>query len=249
MSGHSKWANIKHRKARTDKKRAKLWSKLAHQIIVAARLGGGDPGMNAKLAMAVSDARKENMPTANIDRAIKRGSGEIKGADPEELTYEGYAPGGTALIVEALTDNRKRTAPEVKHAFEKYGGNLGTTGCVMHMFVRKGQIAIEKEKADEETLFDLVVEAGAEDLETDGPVFLVTTGATELDAVRKALDAGGIEFVSAELEYVPNVTMDVDEETGRKIQKLVDALDELNDVQNIYTNHEPPQSLLEELAG
>src|SRR5690606_41341666 len=145
MAGHSKWANIKHRKAAVDKKRGKIWSRLAHAIIVAARLGGGDPVTNNRLADAIADARKENMPAVNIERAIKRGTGESGDADPEELVYEGYAPGGVAIIVEALTDNRKRTAPDVKFAFDKHGGNLGQTGSVMHSFDRKGVIILEKE--------------------------------------------------------------------------------------------------------
>ena len=241
MAGHSKWANIKHRKARQDKKRAKIWSKLAHHIIVAAR-GGGDPDKNNRLALAILDARKENMPAANIDRAIKRGTGEIAGSDPEELVYEGYGPGGTAIVVEALTDNRNRTAPAIKHAFEKAGGNMGSSGCVMHSFERKGLVVIERASIEEERLFELVVEAGAEDLETQDGLYAVTTPATELESVRKALDAHEIAFESAELGYVPLSTVEVDETVAQKIQKLVDALDELEDVQNVYTNHEAAAS-------
>ncbi|MCA8913233.1 MAG: YebC/PmpR family DNA-binding transcriptional regulator [Planctomycetes bacterium] len=248
MAGHSKWANIKHRKAAVDKKRGKIWSKKAHAIIVAARLGGGDPNANNRLADAVADARSVNMPANNIDRAIKRGTGELAGADPEELFYEGYASGGVAVIVEALTDNRKRTAPEVKHIFDKHGGNLGQTGSVMHSFDRKGIIALEKDSApSEEELFELVVEAGAEDLEGDDEGFTITTPATELENVKKALAAKEIPTISAELEFVPHTRMEVDEDTARKVQKLVDALEESNDVQNVYTNHEPPESVIAEM--
>ena len=249
MAGHSKWANIKHRKAAVDKKRGKIWSKKAHAIIVAARLGGGDPSANNRLADAIADAKSENMPANNIERAIKRGTGELEGADPEELIYEGYAPGGVAVIVEALTDNRKRTAPDVKFAFEKHGGNLGQTGSVMHSFDRKGIIVIEKENAPaEEELFELVAEAGAEDLQSDEEGFTITTGATELEPVKKALQGKEIRWLSAELEFIPHQRMEVDEDTARTVQKLINVLDDNNDVQNVYTNHEPPESLVAELS-
>lgn len=248
MAGHSKWANIKHRKAAVDKKRGKIWSKLAHGIIVAARLGGGDPETNNRLADAILEARKENMPAANIDRAIKRGTGELAGADPEELVYEGYAPGGVAIIVEALTDNRKRTAPDIKHAFEKNGGNLGQSGSVMHSFDRKGIVVIDKDGAPpEDQLLEIVAEAGAEDLQADDEGFTVTTPAVALEPVKKALQAKKIGWISAQLEYLPHLRNEVDEETARKVQKLVDALEDNNDVQNVYTNHEPPESMLAEL--
>jgi YebC/PmpR family DNA-binding regulatory protein len=250
MSGHSKWANIKHRKAAVDKKRGKIWSKLAHYIIVAARMGGGDPQMNNRLADAITDARRGNMPASNIDRAIKRGTGELGGADPEELVYEGYAPGGVALVVEALTDNRKRTAPDIKHAFDKHGGNLGSTGSVMHSFDRKGIIVIEKDNAPpEDELLDLVAGAGADDLQGDDEGFTVTTGLVEFEPVKKALKAKGIEWLSAQFEYIPHARNEVDLETARKVQKLIDALEDNNDVQNVYTNHEPPESMLAELSG
>jgi YebC/PmpR family DNA-binding regulatory protein len=250
MAGHSKWANIKHRKAAVDKKRGKIWSKLAHYIIVAARMGGGDPAMNNRLADAIADARKGNMPASNIDRAIKRGTGELGDADPEELVYEGYGPGGVALIVEALTDNRKRTAPDIKHAFDKHGGNLGTTGSVVRSFARKGIIVIDKEGAPgEDELLDLVAGAGAEDLQGDESGFTVTTGLIEFEPVKKALKAKKIEWISAQFEYLPLMRNEVDLETARKVQKLIDALEENNDVQNVYTNHEPPESFVNELSG
>ncbi|MCA8917383.1 MAG: YebC/PmpR family DNA-binding transcriptional regulator [Planctomycetes bacterium] len=248
MAGHSKWANIKHRKAAVDKKRGKIWSKKAHAIIVAARLGGGDPNANNRLADAITDAKSVNMPANNIERAIKRGTGELAGADPEELFYEGYGTGGVAMIVEALTDNRKRTAPDIKHIFDKHGGNLGSTGSVMHSFDRKGIVVVEKTNApSEEELFELVVEAGGEDLQSDEEGFTITTPATELEPVKKALKAKGIEWISAELEFIPQTIIEVDEETGRKIQKLIDSLEDNIDVQNVYTNHEPPESLIAEM--
>ena len=249
MAGHSKWANIKHRKAAVDKKRGKIWSKKAHAIIVAARLGGGDPNANNRLSDAIADARAANMPAGNIDRAIKRGTGELAGEDPEELFYEGYAPGGVAVIVEALTDNRKRTAPDIKHAFDKYGGNLGQSGSVMHSFDRKGIVIIEKEGAPtEDALLELVAEAGADDLQDSGDGYTITTPATELEPVKKALEAKGIAMISAQLEFIPHARNEVDEETARKVQKLLDVLEENNDVQNVYTNHEPPESMIAELS-
>jgi YebC/PmpR family DNA-binding regulatory protein len=243
MAGHSKWANIKHRKAAVDRKRGKVWSKLAHHIIVAARLGGGDPRANNRLLDAIEDARKENMPASNIERAIKRGTGELREADPEELVYEGYGPGGVAIVVETLTDNRKRTAPDVKHIFDKAGGNLGSTGSVMHSFDRKGVIVIERGDGTlgEEEMLMLVADAGAEDLDAGEDMFTITTPATELEAVKKALTAREIPWISAQLEYVPQARMEVDAETAEKVARLVEVLEDHNDVQNVYTNHEPPE--------
>jgi YebC/PmpR family DNA-binding regulatory protein len=247
MAGHSKWANIKHRKAAVDRKRGKIWSKLAHHIIVAARLGGGDPRANGRLADAISEARKENMPAANIDRAIKRGTGELAGADPEELIYEGYGPGGVALLVETLTDNRRRTAPDIKHIFEKNGGNLGAQGSVLHGFDRKGVIVIEAEGAPpEDALLELVAEAGAEDLEPGEGMFTVLTPATELEAVKGALAGRDVAWLSAQLEYLPHARIPVDAATAGQLDRLIEALEEYNDVQNVYTNHEAPDNGREE---
>ncbi|MCC6465652.1 MAG: YebC/PmpR family DNA-binding transcriptional regulator [Planctomycetes bacterium] len=249
MAGHSKWANIKHRKAASDKRRGKLWSKAAHAIIVAARLGGGDIKGNTRLAMAVHDARKVNMPADTIDRAIKRGTGELQGPETVELVYEGYGPGGVAMVIEALTDNRHRTAPDLKHIFEKNGGNLGAVGSVMHSFTRKGIIIVRKDKLPEEALFDVAVGAGAEDIASDDEFFTVTTGATEFEGVKKALAEKTILTESAQLEYLPHTRNAVSLDVARAVQKLMDALDDNNDVQNIYTNHEPPEEFLQELAG
>ncbi|MBK9975080.1 MAG: YebC/PmpR family DNA-binding transcriptional regulator [Planctomycetes bacterium] len=248
MAGHSKWANIKHRKAASDKKRGKAWSKASHAIIVAARLGGGDIKGNPRLAMAVHDAKKVNLPGDNIDRAIKRGTGELQGPETVELVYEGYGPGGVAMVIECLTDNRNRTAPDIKHIFDKNGGSFGAQGSVMHTFSRKGIIVIRKDKAPEEALFDLVVGAGAEDLQSDEEFYTVTTGAAEFEHVKKALEKQSIITESAELAYVPSAFNAIDHETAVKVQKLLDALDDNNDVQNIYTNHEPPESFLKQLA-
>ncbi len=248
MSGHSKWHQIRHKKARTDKKRAKEWSRLARNIIVAARSGGGDPKANYKLAFAIEEAKAANMPGGNVDRAIKRGTGELEGADPEELTYEGYGPGGTALLVEALTDNRARTAPAVKHAFEKNGGRMATPGSVSRLFERQGLILIEKDKAPEEALFDIVVEAGAEDLDSSGEYYAVKTPAAAFEAVKKALKEKKIAVESAELVQTPHTTVAVNEEDGRKLLKLIEAVEELEDVQNVFGNHEMPESLMAEMS-
>ncbi|MBE7490325.1 MAG: YebC/PmpR family DNA-binding transcriptional regulator [Planctomycetes bacterium] len=247
MAGHSKWANIKHRKAASDKKRGKAWSKAAHAIIVAARLGGGDIRANSRLAMAVHDAKKVNMPADTIDRAIKRGTGELQGPETVELTYEGYGPGGVAMVIECLTDNRNRTAPDIKHIFEKFGGSFGAQGSVMHSFSRKGIIVVRKDKAPEEALFDMVVGAGAEDLTADDEFYTITTGPAEFEPVKKALEKAAIITESAQLEYVPHLRNAIDLETARELQKLLDALEDNNDVQNIFTNHEPPEAFLNEL--
>lgn len=249
MAGHSKWANIKHRKAASDKKRGKAWSKAAHAIIVAARLGGGDVRANVRLFIAVQDAKKVNMPAETIERAIKRGTGELQGPETVELVYEGYAPGGVPLVIECLTDNRNRTAPDIKHIFEKNGGSFGATGSVMHSFSRKGIIVVRKEKLPEEALFEIAAGAGAEDIEGDDEFFTVITGAAEFEHVKKALEAKSIQMVSAELEYIPHQRTPVDAETAARVQKLLDALEDNNDVQNIYTGHEPPESFIQELAA
>jgi YebC/PmpR family DNA-binding regulatory protein len=249
MAGHSKWANIKHRKAASDKKRGKAWSKAAHAIIVAARLGGGDVKANTRLAMAVHDAKKVNMPADTIDRAIKRGTGELQGPETVELTYEGYGPGGVAMIIECLTDNRNRTAPDMKHIFEKNGGNLGAQGSVMHTFSRKGVIVVGKDKAPEEALFEIAAGAGAEDLESDDEFYTITTGATEFEPVKKALEKASIIVESAQLEYLPHSRNEVDVETAAKVQKLIDALEDNSDVQTVYTNHEPPEAFIEAMTS
>jgi YebC/PmpR family DNA-binding regulatory protein len=248
MAGHSKWANIKHRKAHADKKRGKLWSKCAAYIITAARLGGGDPKANTRLFDAIADARAANMPADTIERAIKRGTGELEGADPEELVYEGFAPGGVAVLVEALTDNRKRTAPDIKHIFDKQGGNMGATGSAMRSFERKGVIVLDAEKCPpEDELLELVAEHGAEDLQTGEGMFTVLTPVTMLEPVKKALAARKIGWVSAQWEYLPLARIETDVETARAVQKLVAQLEEYLDVQNVYTNLEVPEALAAEM--
>ncbi|MCC6573547.1 MAG: YebC/PmpR family DNA-binding transcriptional regulator [Planctomycetes bacterium] len=247
MSGHSKWHQIRHKKARSDKKRAKEWSILARNIIMAARSGGGDAKMNYKLAFAIEEAKAANMPGGNVDRAIKRGTGELEGADPEELTYEGYGHGGAALLVECLTDNRARTAPAVKHAFEKNGGRIATPGSVTRLFERQGLILIEKDKAPEDKLFDIVVDAGAEDLDSSGEYYAIKMPAAAFEGVKKALREKKIKTESAELVQVPHATVALNEEDGRKLLKIIEVLEDLEDVQNVFGNYEMPDSLMAEL--
>ena len=235
MAGHSKWANIKHRKARQDAKRAKVWTKVIRELTVAARLGGGDPNDNPRLRLAVDNALSVNMPRDTMDRAIARGVGGLAGGDVEELTYEGYGPGGVAVLVEVMTDNRNRTVAAVRHAFSKYGGKLGTDGSVAYLFTKQGIVSLLG--ADEDAVMDLAVEAGAEDIESDedGVVSVVTTPESFSD-VLDALKGGGFDPEHAEVALVPTTTNPCDEETAAKVLRLIDALEDVDDVQNVYCN-------------
>ena len=244
MAGHSKWANIKHRKARQDAKRAKVWTKVIRELTVAARLGGGDPNDNPRLRVAVDNALSVNMPRDTMDRAIARGAGGLAGGDVEELTYEGYGPGGVAILVEVMTDNRNRTVAAVRHAFSKHGGKLGTDGSVAYLFTKQGVVNLVG--ADEDAVVDLAIEAGAEDIEgeEDG-VISVVTQPEDFGAVVDALKAGGFDPEHAEVALVPTTTNPCDEETADKVLRLIDALDDLDDVQNVYCNAGFPQGLLD----
>ncbi|ADU97077.1 YebC/PmpR family DNA-binding transcriptional regulator [Thermovibrio ammonificans] len=244
MAGHSKWANIRHRKAAQDAKRGKIYTKLAREITVAAREGGGDPETNPRLRAAIERARKFNMPKENIERAIKRGTGEIAGEAYEEVTYEGYGPGGVAIIVKCLTDNRNRTASEVRHAFSKHGGNLGTSGCVSWMFERKGVITVPADKFDEETVMLAAIDAGADDVVREDDKFVIYTQPTELEAVRKGLLDAGIEVEEAKLDLIPTTTTRVEGETAQKVLKLLMALEDLDDVQEVYSNFDMPEEVM-----
>jgi YebC/PmpR family DNA-binding regulatory protein len=244
MAGHSKWANIRHRKAAQDAKRGKIYTKLAREITVAAREGGGDPETNPRLRAAIERARKFNMPKENIERAIKRGTGEIAGEAYEEVTYEGYGPGGVAIIVKCLTDNRNRTASEVRHAFSKHGGNLGTSGCVSWMFERKGVIVVSAEKYDEDQVMEAAIEAGADDVVREDDKFVVYTQPNELEAVRKGLIEAGIEVEEAKLDLIPTTTTKVEGETAQKVLKLLMALEDLDDVQEVYSNFDMPEEVM-----
>src|SRR5919198_110805 len=236
MSGHSHWATIKHKKGAIDAKRGKLWSKLSRAIIIAARAGGGDPETNLKLRYAIDKARAVSMPRDNIERAIKRGTGELEGAQMEELVYEGFGPGGTAVICDILTDNRNRTNSEVRKLFEKGGGNMAGPGSVAYLFDRKGVFIIPASQTTEDALLNVVLDAGAEDLKRDGDSFEVTCEVTAFNAVQAALEAAGLKPETAEIQQVPKAMVDVDVETGKKVARLLDMLDEHDDVQNVYCN-------------
>jgi YebC/PmpR family DNA-binding regulatory protein len=249
MSGHSKWATIKRKKAAKDSKRSNQFAKLLRAVEVAAKEGGGDPAANMTLASAVEKAKASSVPSDNIERAIKRGSGEDGGAARyEEITYEGYAPGGIALFVEALTDNRNRTAQDVRHAFTRNGGNLGETGSTAWMFTRKGVVVVEKGSApDEERLFELAIEAGAEDMNDAESSWEIITEPSALAAVRDALKVGGVEIFSAELTMLPQSTIPVDGAEARRVLQLIEALDDLEDVQNVYANFDIPEEVMASL--
>ncbi|MBB3102244.1 YebC/PmpR family DNA-binding transcriptional regulator [Azomonas macrocytogenes] len=248
MAGHSKWANIKHRKERQDAKRGKIFTKLIRELTVAARHGGGNPADNPRLRLAVDKALTANMTRDTIDRAIARGAGSNDADNMEELTYEGYAPSGVAIIVEAMTDNRNRTAADVRHAFSKCGGNLGTDGSVAYLFERKGQISFAP-GVDEDALMDAALEAGADDVVTndDGSID-VFTSFTDFIAVNEALNAAGFKGEEAEIAMIPSTTATLDLETAQKVLKLIDMLEDLDDVQNVYSNADIPDDVMEQLG-
>ena len=251
MSGHSKWSSIKHRKGAADAKRGQLFSKLSRAIIVAAKEGGPDPAGNLALQNAIEKARSYSMPKDNIERAIAKGSGaDAEASSFETVVYEGYGPDGVAVLVEALTDNRNRTASEVRHAFTKYGGNLGTTGTVAWQFERRGVLLVSATGADEDALVLAAAEAGADDVELDGSSFVVTSEPESLPAVRVALEEEGFAVESVELAMVPKTTVAVsDESTARQILRLVEGLEDSEDVQDVYANFDIPESVLESVAS
>ncbi len=250
MAGHSHWANIAHKKGRMDKKRGALFGKLSRAIIVAARRGGGDPVMNLALRYAIDKARKNSMPKDNIDRAIKKGCGETGGEEYTEITYEGYGPGGVAILCDALTENRNRTGGEVRKTFEVHGGNLGSAGCVAWMFERKGVFTVSREAADFDRLFEVAAEAGADDVQEQGEGYEVTCPVDSFQAVADALESAEITTDSADLIRVPDSTVDLDAGDGRKLLKLLDAFEENEDVQSVTSNfnisEEVMQAVLEE---
>ncbi len=243
MAGHSKWANIKHRKARQDAKRAKVWTKVIREVTVAARLGGGDPNDNPRLRVAIDNALSVNMPRETMDRAIARGAGGLEDGDVEELVYEGYGPGGVAVLLEVMTDNRNRTVAAVRHAFSKYGGKLGTDGSVAYLFAKQGIVNLVG--ADEEAVMEVAIEAGAEDIESeDDDVISVVMPPERLGPVVDALKAEGFEPEHAEVALVPSSTNPCDEDTATKVLRLIDALEDLDDVQNVYCNAGFPDQVL-----
>lgn len=247
MSGHSKWSTIKRKKGAADAKRGKVFSRLSKEISLAAKNGGGDPDMNPKLRTVLLKARAENMPTDNIDRAIKKGTGELPGVVYEEFVYEGYAPAGVALIVEVTTDNKNRAASEIRSSFSKNGGNLAGAGAVAFMFNRMGQFIISADKTDEEKLMDVALEAGAEDIKTEDGFFEVLAPISEYDAVSQALSQAGIEPDNSELAYLPENSIPInDADSAKQVLRLIDILDDLDDVQNVFHNADIADEFLED---
>lgn len=247
MAGHSHWAGIKHKKAAVDKARGKLWSKLARNIISAARTGGSDPEGNLRLKYAIEKAKAANMPKDTIERNVKKGAGELDGAAFEELTYEGYGAGGVAVIVEALTDNRNRTAPEVIKIFEKHGGNLGKPGSVARFFDKKAVYTVDAEKMGEDELMEIALECGAEDLKNEGSVFEIVADPAQFIAVKQALEAANVPLESADLSQIPNMTVAVDANAARKLLKLMESLEDHDDVQGAYANFDLSDEVMAEL--
>ncbi|MBI4540228.1 MAG: YebC/PmpR family DNA-binding transcriptional regulator [Gemmatimonadetes bacterium] len=244
MSGHSKWAQIKRKKAVVDQKRGKLFSKLIREITVAAREGGGDSSANARLRLAVDTARAANMPQDNIDRAIKRGTGEVAGARYEEVVYEGYGPGGVALFVEAMTDNANRTVAEIRRILERHGGNLGQSGSVAWQFDRKGQIYIDASRYHEDAVLEAALEAGADDVRRQGDECIVTSDVVAFHQVQEGLRSRGIEFSHAELAMIPKVEVPVTGKEAERLLKMLEALDEADDVQKVYGNYDIDETVL-----
>lgn len=248
MSGHSKWATIKHKKAATDAKRGAAFTKIIKEMTVAARIGGGDPGMNPRLRTVLEKAKAVNMPADNIKRAIQKGTGELPGQVIEEVTFEGYGPGGVAVMVETATDNRNRTVGDVRHLFDKYGGNLGQNGCVAWMFDKKGVIEVDADKADEDALLELVLEAGAEDMKLSEGTFEITTSPAAFYAVKQALDDKGIPVSLAEVTMVPQTTVRLEGKQATQMLKLMDALEEHDDVQKVSANFDIDASVMEQAS-
>lgn len=247
MSGHSKWSTIKHKKGAADAKRGRLFSKLIKEITVAARIGGGDPGANPRLRTVLDQARAANMPSDNITRAIKKGTGELEGQSYEEIWFEGYGPGGVAILIHTLTDNRNRTVAEIRHLLAKMNGNLGENGCVSWIFSKKGVLTFDK-KVGEEKLMEAALDAGAEDIQQDGDYFVVTTDPANLEAIKAACKTKGLEAANSEISMVPQNTVKLDKDQAEKMLKLMDALEDHEDVQNVYANFDIDDKTMQELA-
>jgi len=248
MAGHSKWANIKHRKGRQDERRGKVFAKIAKQITVAARLGGGDPAGNPRLRLALDKAREVQMPKDNIERAIRKGTGEGAADNYEEVTYEGYGPGGAAVMVEVLTDNRNRTVAEIRHAFSKNKGNLGENGCVAWLFDAKGYIAVIKEGISEDRIMEVALEAGAEDVGDGGDLWEVTSEPVEFHAVKERIEQAGLAVESADLTRVPKNTVRMEGKEAEQMLRLVEMLEDNDDVQHVYSNFDIDDEEMERLA-
>jgi YebC/PmpR family DNA-binding regulatory protein len=249
MSGHSKWSTIKRKKGAVDAKKGKAFTKIIKEITISARTGGGDPEGNPRLRQAILAAKAENMPKDNIEKAIKKGTGELEGAAAfEETVYEGYGPGGVALLVETVTDNKKRTVSEIRHILSKHGGNLGENGCVSWMFEKKGSIVFDKNNVSEDTLMDLVLESGAEDIVEQESEYHVITDPNSFEDVMAAIDEAGLEYIMAGISMVPQTTITLDGQTAGQILKLMDKLEDNDDVQNVYANFDIPDEIMEGLS-
>jgi YebC/PmpR family DNA-binding regulatory protein len=248
MSGHSKWSTIKRKKGATDAKRGKIFSKLIKEITVAARMGGADPDANPRLRAAIATAKTENMPKDNIERAIKKGSGALEGVAYEEIYYEGYGPGGAAVYVESLTDNKKRTVADIRHLFSKSGGSLGETGCVAWMFEKKGLFVFEKGDTDEETVMEAVLDSGGEDIRDEESTLEVITAPEDFEAVKKALNERNVHYLLAEITLVPNSTVKLEDKEAEQMLRLMDGLEDFDDVQKVYSNFDIDDKTLEQIG-
>jgi YebC/PmpR family DNA-binding regulatory protein len=249
MSGHSKWSTIKHKKGKADAARGRAFSKLIREITTAARIGGGDPNGNPRLRTAMDMAKAINMPAENVERAVKKGTGELPGVTYEESVYEGYGPGGVAMMVRVLTDNKNRSTAEVRHVFEKYGGSMGSAGCVAWQFKPQGLIVVSKDKADEDAVLTAALEAGADDVQTEASAYSIVTPLDKLEAVKKQLKAAGIEWDSAELTQIASSTVPVSEADAPKVLKLIEMLEELEEVQQVFANFDIADDVLERVTA
>ena len=248
MSGHSKWHSIRHKKGKIDAQRGKIFTRLIKELTVAARMGGGDANGNARLRTAIAGAKAANMPADNIDRAIKKGTGELEGVSYEEITYEGYGPAGVAVMIDVMTDNKNRTVADIRHIISKNGGNLGAANCVAWMFHRKGVITVNAEDANEDELMEIALDAGAEDMTNEGETFQILTAVENFEDVRSTLEQKGIPMESAELSRLPENTVKItDPKDAAKVMKLMDALENSDDVQNVYANFDIPEEIMESL--
>jgi YebC/PmpR family DNA-binding regulatory protein len=247
MSGHNKWSSIKHKKAATDAKRGKIFTKLIKEITVAARSGGGDDSANPRLRAAIQAAKSENMPKENIERAVKKGTGELEGVHYEESIYEGYGPGGVAVLVESLTDNKNRTVAEIRSIFGKNGGSLGENGCVAWMFSKKGYIAIQRNSVEEEKLMEVALEAGAEDIREEDGTFEIITAPGDFEAVKESIETASIPYVDAEVTMLPQNTTNLAGREAEQMLRLMELLDDCDDVQKVYTNAEIPEEVMENM--
>ncbi|MBW1740504.1 MAG: YebC/PmpR family DNA-binding transcriptional regulator [Deltaproteobacteria bacterium] len=248
MSGHSKWSTIKRKKGATDARRGKIFTKLIKEITVAARMGGGDPDANPRLRTAIAAAKAENMPKDNIERAIKKGTGELEGASYEEVCYEGYGPGGAAVLVESLTDNKKRTVADIRYIFSKSGGSLGEAGCVAWMFEKKGLFVFDKGDVDEERLMEAVLDAGAEDIRSEETTLEVITAPEDFESVKKALDQGNLPYLLGDITMVPKSTVKLEGKQAEQMLRLMDSLEDSDDVQKVHSNFDIADKTLEQIG-